>query len=140
MELVWTTSEHPAIAWRGDESREVVIVHGMSLTEKFPKYSIAVTLDGHTVSATGRDAFAAVADVRSELAPLGWVLAVEGARLASYPSGMQRDQGAGRVVYRMTMGQNARPEDTRSIFDPIDRSEVATVEAQKAFFMEWVGL
>jgi hypothetical protein len=50
-------------------------------------------------TATGADMFEALVRLRRQLEPDGLVVAVQGARRDTYPSGMARDMGGGMQIY-----------------------------------------
>jgi hypothetical protein len=126
---------HECAAWRGKEAAQARIDH-----ELIPRagqqgvHSIVVRLTGQNWSAEADDAFAALCEIRCDLEREGWMLAIEGSRVRSYPSGMQRDQGGGLWVYRLEPGAPAGRDSQRSIFDPVDVSECGTVAEQLAYF------
>ena len=97
-------------------------------------HSLVVTIADQTWSAEADDAFAALCEIRRDLEREGWMLAIEGSRVRSYPSGMQRDQGGGLWVYRLEPGASAGRDSQRSIFDSVDVSECGTVAEQLAYF------
>lgn len=82
-----------------------------------------------TVAALADDAFEALCLVREQLEPHGWRIGVIGAQLGVWPSGMERDQGGGKVAYRQEGGQVGDLVDT---FEPVDPSAVTTVAEQQA--------
>jgi hypothetical protein len=86
------------------------------------------------VTATAEDAFAALAAVRRQLEPNGWLLAVAGARRDAYPSGMLRELG-GEQVYVLVHGQPAQQRlDTFSDAPP---DAVTTVDEQREAYEAW---
>ncbi|WP_300266988.1 hypothetical protein [Microbacterium sp.] len=82
-----------------------------------------------SAQARADDAFEALCRVREELEPFGWRIGVAGAQRDVWPSGMSRDQGGGRVAYRMTAEQVGDRVDT---FEPVDPETVTTVADQRA--------
>ena len=56
-------------------------------------------------TATGPDMFEALVRLRRQLEPDGLMVAVQGSRRDTYPSGMARDMGGGMRVYIMRPGQ-----------------------------------
>src|SRR5438128_376451 len=64
------------------------------------------TAHGHW-EGEGPDLFEALVKVRLQLEPVGWFIAVQGARLDTYPSGMGRDMGGGEWVYILDQGRDA---------------------------------
>ncbi|MFW6597217.1 hypothetical protein ACQBAU_05180 [Propionibacteriaceae bacterium Y2011] len=81
------------------------------------------------VEARADDAFEALCHLRDELEPLGWRIGVAGAQVDVWPSGMARDQGGGKVAYRVSADWNHTRVDT---FEPVDPDLVATVAEQRA--------
>ena len=59
-------------------------------------------------TATGPDMFEALVRLRRQLEPDGLMVAVQGSRRDTYPSGMARDMGGGMQVYIMRPGRRAR--------------------------------
>jgi len=84
-------------------------------------------------TATGPDMFEALVRLRRQLEPEGLVLAVQGARRDTYPSGMARDMGRGMQVYVMRPGLRARPEDLVGTLDDAPIGQMATVDEQRAY-------
>jgi hypothetical protein len=109
------------------------VVHGATIswqTTEDWRYEVAVESAAFDrVEARADDAFEALCRVREELEPHGWRLGVAGAQADVWPSGMARDQGGGRVAYRMTA---ERVEGLVGTFDPVDPATVATVADQRA--------
>ena len=93
-----------------------------------------VELDGPTGTVTGRagDLFDALVEVRRQLEPDGWLVAVQGARRDTYPSGMARDMGGGASVYVLRLGEPAR-ERVRT-FDDAPPELLGTVEEQRRHY------
>lgn len=83
----------------------------------------------------GNDLFAALQQARRTVERAGWILAVEGARLHTHPSGMQRDMGGGLVAYRLEKGPGPYPE--RGILEPADPAECGTVVDQERWYEQW---
>ncbi|MGH8879900.1 MAG: hypothetical protein ACRD0P_21540 [Stackebrandtia sp.] len=103
-------------------------------------YRITVDGPGRGREATGPDLFAALAGLRRQLEAEGWRIAVQGARLDTYPSGMARDMGGGRRVYVLHMGRAAASGDLVDTLDPVDdASPLATVDEQERRFQTWLA-
>jgi hypothetical protein len=62
-------------------------------------------------TATGPDMFEALVRLRRQLEPDGLMVAVQGSRRDTYPSGMARDMGGGMQVYIMRPGLRGRRQD-----------------------------
>jgi hypothetical protein len=106
-----------------------------------PSYRVelAARLGNYTCpyTATGPDMFEALVRLRRQLEPDGMMLAVQGARRDSYPSGMARDMGAGMQVYIMQAGRRARREDLVQTLDNAPPDQLATIDEQRAFAQAW---
>ena len=88
-------------------------------------------------TATGPDMFEALVRLRRQLEPDGLIVAVQGARRDTYPSGMARDMGGGMQVYVMRPGLGARLEDLVKTLDDAPPDQMATVDEQRAFAEAW---
>ena len=122
---------------RGDERRSAVIhwlqaYHGPERTAWLQLVSTGLEL-----RAIGDDAFEALDGIREQLEPSGWLIAVQGSRLDTYPSGMARDMGGGFTVYITRIGQPAK--DTVGTFEEADPSLLATVAEQREHWRRWRG-
>lgn len=89
--------------------------------------------------ATATDLFEALRSMRREIEPHGWLLAVQGARRDTWPSGMLRDQLDGAAVYILPADPKAVPE-TVGTFDPAPWELLATVAEQEAAWESWKRL
>jgi hypothetical protein len=103
------------------------------------RHAVTVLIGDASWSATEDDAFEALCQIRLELDREGWLLAVEGSRVRSYPSGMARDQGGGLVVYRMEDDAPVTRDSVRGIFEPVDVAECGTVVEQLAYFTQRIA-
>jgi hypothetical protein len=81
--------------------------------------------------------FDALVRIREQVEPQGWFVAVQGARLDTYPSRMQRDMAGGLNVCVMRRGEPVRLDDVVETFAEADPSTLATVAAQRARLEEW---
>lgn len=91
------------------------------------------------VRAEHDDLFGALQLARRQFEPDGWLLAVEGSRLGSHPSGMQREQAGGRVLYRLDEQEgDGGPHPTLGILDPADVSECGSVVEQERWYEGWI--
>ena len=88
-------------------------------------------------TATGPDMFEALVRLRRQLEPDGLMIAVQGARGDTYPSGMARDMGGAMQVYVMQAGRRARREDLVGTLDNAPADRLATVDEQRAFAEAW---
>ncbi|TBN56584.1 hypothetical protein EYE40_03760 [Glaciihabitans arcticus] len=124
------------LAWNGTAEVPAVIVYTQP---DYTTHRVTVTIGRDSWTSDGPDAFAALDGVREQLEPLGISLLVEGARVGSYPSGMQRDQGSGLVVYRMEPGAKPTQRDVRDTFGAVGRDEVGSIAEQVRFFRDWLA-
>ncbi len=88
-------------------------------------------------TATGPDMFEALVRLRRQLEPDGLMVAVQGSRRDTYPSGMARDMGGGMQVYIMRPGVRGRREDLVKTLDDTSPDQIATVDEQRAFAEAW---
>lgn len=89
-------------------------------------------------TATGPDAFEALVRLRRQLEPDGLMVAVQGARRDTYPSGMARDMGGGMKVYILQLGVPGRPDLVETLDDAMPE-QLGTVDEQKAFNSVWLA-
>jgi hypothetical protein len=82
------------------------------------------------------DYFGALIKVRRELEAKGIRLLCWGARKDVWPSGMQRDMGAGMTAFQLLEDGTNNP-DARSIFEFAAPETVGTVDEQKANAEAW---
>jgi hypothetical protein len=96
-------------------------------------YRYGVTLEGPfgTVSGEASDLFEALSDVRRQLEPSGWAVAVQGARRDTFPSPMLRDMARGERVYVLRPGIPATPDDIVGTFDDAPAELLASVDEQR---------
>ena len=106
-----------------------------------PSYRIVLVtrLGSYTCpyTATGPDMFEALVRLRRQLEPDGLMVAVQGSRRDTYPSGMARDMGGGMQVYVMRPGLRGRQEDLVGTLDDAPPGQIATVDEQRAFTEAW---
>jgi hypothetical protein len=88
-------------------------------------------------TATGPDMFGTLVRLRRQLEPDGLMVAVQGSRRNTYPSGMARDMGGGMQVYIMRPGLRGRREDLVRTLDDAPPDQIATVDEQRAFAEAW---
>src|SRR5205814_9381219 len=110
---------------RGDVQSFARIVWGTTGDRRY-----FVALDGPTghLEATDRDYFEALARIREQLEPAGWLVALQGARRQTFPSGMLRDTAGARRVYVLEPGRPVRRDGAVRTFDPADPQDLATVD------------
>jgi hypothetical protein len=121
-------------AGAGDDERAV-----FTCDESNPVCRLTCTYRGKTIAAEAGDFFEALCRVRRQLEPEGLIPFCYGASLNVYPSAMARDMGLGFKAYRMTKGVHARGSHLVEIFDTGPDVIPASVEAQEAFFLEWLA-
>jgi hypothetical protein len=95
---------------------------------------------GADVTARGeaRDLFAALAVARRDLETRGVQLAINGARLNVWPSGMLRQAGYGRRAYVLAMPPEAGQPSTVDIFEPApEPADLALVAEQNEWFQRY---
>lgn len=129
-----------------DERHRIFLIGGtddevaeFTLIEQEDDCELRCEYRGKAISRTASDFFQALSDVRHDLAREGLIPFCYGASLNVYPSGMARQMGAGLKAYRLTMGQQARMADLVEIFSTGPDVIPAHVEAQEAFFQDWIG-
>ena len=89
-------------------------------------------------TATAEDLFEALVRLRRQLEPDGLMVAVQGSRRDTYPSGMARDMGGGWKIYVLRPGVPGHPDLVRTLDDaPAD--QLATVDEQWAFREAWMA-
>ena len=88
-------------------------------------------------TATGPDMFEALVRLRRQLEPDGLMIAVQGSRRDTYPSGMARDMGGGMQVYIMRPGLRGRREDLVKTLDDASPDQIATVDEQRESAEAW---
>ena len=102
-----------------------------------PGYRIEqVTREGsytYSFTATGPDMFEALVRLRRKLEPDGLMVAVQGSRRDTYPSGMMRDMGGGMHVYVMRPGLRGCRKDVVKTLDDAPPGQIATIDEQRAF-------
>jgi len=90
-------------------------------------------------TSTGPDMFETLVRLRRQLEADGLMVAVQGSRRDTYPSGMVRDMGGGMRVYVIRPGRPARLEDLVETLDDAPPGQMATVSEQRAFFEAWLA-
>ena len=76
--------------------------------------------------------------LRRQLEPDGRMVALQGSRRDTYPSGMARDMGAGMKVYVLRLGLPGRP-DLVGTLDDAPPEQMATVDEQRQIFKAWLA-
>lgn len=90
-------------------------------------------------TATAPDMFEALVRLRRQLEPDGLMVAVQGARRDTYPSGMARDMGGGMQLYVIRPGRRARREDLVETLDDALPGQIGTVDQQREFAEAWLA-
>lgn len=126
--------QHTALIARGAERQEIQLSWGT--TEQRDYWVMADGSPGH-LEASGRDYFEALASLRRQLEESGWLLAVQGARRDTYPSGMLRDMVGARRVYVLEAGRPMSRDQLVDIFADADPADAGTVEEQRDHFLAW---
>jgi hypothetical protein len=127
----------PVLLVRGDERQQAVIRWWWTARGPEDVYRAEMEWAGPAIEVSAHDMFEVLVRIREQLEPQGWFVAVQGSRLDTYPSGMQRDMGGGLSVYVMRMGEPVRLEDVVDTFAEADPRLLATVAAQRAHAEEW---
>jgi ClpA/ClpB-like protein len=127
----------PVILVRGDERQRAVIHWRWTARGPEDVYRAELEWSGSAVEASAHDMFEALVRIREQLEPQGWLVAVQGSRLDTFPSGMQRDMGGGLSVYVMRIGEPIRHRDVVDTLAEADPSTLATVAAQRDHVAAW---
>jgi hypothetical protein len=122
---------------RGDDRQQAVIRWWWTGRGPEDQYRVEMEWSGPAIEVGAPDMFEALARIREELEPRGWFVAVQGSRLDTFPSGMQRDMGGGLSVYVIRMGEAARLDDVVDTLAAADPGLLATVAAQRRRAAEW---
>ena len=94
---------------------------------------------GKAIETEAPDFFEALCHIREQLLEEGLTPVCYGASLNVYPSGMSRDMGRGLRAYKMVKGKHAKIADLVDIFAAGPDVLPVPVDAQKAFFEEWLA-
>lgn len=127
----------PVLLARGDERQQAVIHWWWTGRGPEDTYRAELEWSGPAVQVSAHDMFEVLVRIREQLEPQGWLVAVQGSRLDTFPSGMQRDMGGGLSVYVMRMGEAARLEDVVDTLAEADPRLLATVAAQRDHAAAW---
>jgi len=109
-----------------------VPTYRIALVTRFGNYTCPYT-------ATGPDMFEALVRLRRQLEPDGLLIAVQGSRRDTYPSGMARDMGGGRQIYVVHPGRRADSDDLVGTVADAPSNLLATVDEQRAFWNAWLA-
>ncbi|MEU6645028.1 hypothetical protein ABZ863_21035 [Saccharomonospora sp. NPDC046836] len=119
---------------RGHLRGRIFLPSGGLLPEQ---YRIELTTGGATYEASGPDMFEALVNLRRQVEPFGWLVALQGSRLDTYPSGIARDMGGGLRVYVLRAGRAALFDDLVATLDDAEPDQLATVDEQRAYWRAW---
>jgi hypothetical protein len=122
---------------RGDERQQAVIHWWWTARGPEDAYRAELEWSGPAIEVSATDMFEALARIREQVEPQGWFVAVQGSRLDTFPSGMQRDMGGGLSVYVLRMGEPVRLGDVVDTLAEADPGTLATVAAQRDHAMAW---
>jgi hypothetical protein len=95
-------------------------------------YAVALDRPAGELVGRGPDLFEALAEVRRRLEADGCLVAVQGARRDTFPSGMGRDMGGGAQVYVLRPGEPAG--ELVGTFDDAPAELLGTVDEQHRNF------
>ncbi|GAB3105675.1 hypothetical protein G8770_08695 [Aestuariicella hydrocarbonica] len=98
------------------------------------KITVANTFDFSCVAA---DLFEAFVKARKEASKINLYFLCNGARENVYPSPMMKSMAGGAIAYTLTIGQQARRNDTVKVFEETEE-EIASVEGQRQFYERWL--
>jgi hypothetical protein len=87
---------------------------------------------------TSPDIFGCLCELRYFLDSENWKILCNGARFDAYPSAMSRQMGGGQKLYVLKLNTQPTRADLVNIFDQADIDQVGTVEAQIAYYQQWV--
>lgn len=123
---------------RGDEQKRALVRGWLDGYDgPLPRYRIELFLGKDLYTATAMDMFEALVRLRRQLEPKGWMVAVQGSRRDTYPSGMGRDVGGGRRIYVMRMGRAATSSDLVDTLADAALDQLATIAEQEAYRDTW---
>jgi Clp amino terminal domain, pathogenicity island component len=128
----------PVALVRGDQRQQATVHWWWTARGPEDLYRAELEWAGPAIEVGAGDMFEALVRIREELEPQGWLVAVQGSRLDTFPSGMQRDMAGGMSVCVLRTGEPARLEDVVDTFAPADPSTLATVAAQRERAVEWM--
>lgn len=95
-------------------------------------------LEPYALSVTAQTWFEALCLLREQLESKGVFLLCYGAALNFYPSPMSLSMGEGRSVYELHLGQAARMNDLRDIFETQEDLQPCTLVEQRRFYIRWL--
>ncbi|WP_051433185.1 hypothetical protein [Promicromonospora kroppenstedtii] len=94
---------------------------------------------GTTIDGSGGDFYEALRELRLIVESSGRLLLCAGSRRDVHPSAMQRQWTQGRRAYALGGVFKGEKAPVVDIFDPIDVADVVSVEAQQAWYSEWLA-
>jgi hypothetical protein len=124
---------------RGDE-RQQGVIDWVRQPRSMPDSLFRARLEwsGEPIDVSANDMFEALVKIREQLELHGWFVAVQGARVDTFPTMLQREATGGMNVHVIHMGTPARSRDVVETLAEADPSKLATVAAQRAFADEWL--
>jgi hypothetical protein len=126
-----------AACWEGEILAGQAHIRCELVGEAPRKYELVVTLpDDEVLRTSASDLFECLYQLRRQhLDQRGVLLAVNGARLNAWPSGLLRDTGGGFDLYLFHLGY----EDLLTVktFDPAPIETIVSASEQRAFFEQW---
>ncbi|SHF91266.1 hypothetical protein [Streptoalloteichus hindustanus] len=102
-----------------------------------PLYRIELFLGRDRYTASASNMFASLVRLRRQLEPEGWMIAVQGARRDTFPSGMTLDMGGGMEVYVMRPGHKSSVDDLVETLADAAVEQLGTVDEQRAWRDAW---
>jgi hypothetical protein len=104
-----------------------------------PPYSLLLALpDGEILRASERDYFDCLRSIRTQLELQKLVVLCNGARRDVYPpTGLTRQWGGGKKAYVLKFDTPPAPGDAVDIFAPAEKHLIASVDAQRDYFVKW---
>ena len=130
-------NEQSVMLVRGDEFDHCRLQWWRDVSQARDRYTLQLSYRHGLVSGDGPDMFEALVQVRRQIEANGWLIAVQGARRDTYPSGMARDMGGGEKVYILRSGEQTRLEDLVDTIASADPSIIATVDQQEEYWESW---
>ncbi|MGF1426623.1 hypothetical protein [Kitasatospora sp. LaBMicrA B282] len=125
-----------ALGPAGEAVRCQVSCHFDPYADDRALYTVRAQGPWGAVEGTGGDAFGALLAVRRQVEPLGWLLALAGARRDVWPSGMLRQSG-GEEGYLLLPHDAAGDSPLVPILDDAPLDLVVTVAEQEAAYDRW---
>jgi hypothetical protein len=103
-------------------------------------YRARLDWHGEPIDVRADDMFEALVRIRERLEPQGWFMAVQGSRLDTFPTDVQREESGGLNVHVIDRNEPRRLGEVVETFAEADPSTLATVAAQREFSEEWLRM